>query len=95
MAAKMVINLKGYLKQLEGTELRRPEYKRKNVPTLKELAAAIGIHEMTMVNIANGKIKLLNLNTAQRIISEMRKRGFDMQTTDLLDYQALPSSEVT
>lgn len=83
----MVINLKAYLKELEGAELRKPDYERKNVPTLKDLAEAVGIHEVTMVNIANGNIKLLNLETASKIIDAMRVRGFEMETTDLVAYQ--------
>lgn len=84
---EMVVNLKSYLHQLAADELRKPESQRRPVPTLKELARAVGIHEITMVNLANNNIKLLNLETAARIITEMRRRGFDMRECDLVLYR--------
>jgi len=76
----MIINLKTYLatlKQNEGS----------NVPSLRELAHSIGMNEVSFSRIANNKINQLTLEVGDKIIGEMRRRGFNMQVSDLLMYQ--------
>lgn len=95
----MVVTLKSYLQGLQGLEARRPPEKRRDVPTLEELATAAGIHPVTLSNIANNKTKRLTLDVIGSIIVHMRSKGFHMRTTDFLDFQengeeeALESSE--
>jgi hypothetical protein len=55
---------------------------------MEELASAVGIHPVTLSNIANNNIKQLNLETGGRIITVMRRFGFPMAVTDLIDYRA-------
>jgi DNA-binding Xre family transcriptional regulator len=93
----MVITLKEYLDKLQGFERRKPEEQRQHVPTMEELAGAVGIHPVTLSNIANNKIKHLNLDTGARIVRAMRDFGFPMRTTDLVEYReaAMESDRVS
>lgn len=86
----MVITLKLYLNRLELQEKTRPEGQRRDVPSMEQLAAAVGIHPVTLSNIANSNIRQLNLETGSRIITAMRRFGFPMTLTDLLEYQPPP-----
>jgi hypothetical protein len=54
---------------------------------MKELAGELGIHQMTLSDIANSRVELLNLTIATRLIAAMRRRGFPMKIDDLLEYQ--------
>lgn len=76
-----------YLKRLDAEEKERPIEDRRRVPSLSELAKEIGIHEVTFRNIANGNIKQLNLSLAGKIITTMRRYGFQMSETDLVKYE--------
>src|ERR1043165_8971338 len=83
----MYIALRSYIDRLTAIENSKPKTQRRAVPTMKELAAEVGIHPVTMSAIAGSTIRQLNLETGGRIISAMRRRGFAMQVTDLLDYR--------
>jgi hypothetical protein len=83
----MYITLRSYIDRLTAIENSRPKDQRRAVPTMKELAMEVGIHPVTMSAIAGSNIRQLNLETGGRIISAMRRHGFDMQVTDLLDYR--------
>jgi len=37
-----------------------------------------------MYNLVNGQVKLVNLEKLSAIISELQRRGFDAQLTDML-----------
>lgn len=76
----MYISLGTYLANLEAQG-------RNNVPTIRNLATSIGLHEVTLHNIAKGRSKQLNLDTAQRILDEMNRRGFKMDISDLVKYE--------
>lgn len=83
----MYITLRSYIDRLSAIENSKPKDQRRSVPTMKELAEEVGIHQVTMSAIAGSNIRQLNLETGGRIISAMRRRGFSMQVTDLLDYR--------
>jgi hypothetical protein len=83
----MYISLRVYIDRLSAIENSKPKDQRRVVPTMKELAMEVGIHPVTMSAIAGSNIRQLNLETGGRIISAMRRHGFDMQVTDLLDYR--------
>lgn len=76
---KVYVSLGSYLANLEAQG-------RMNVPTIRSLAGSIGMHEVTLHNIAKGRSKQLNLETAQRILDEMNRRGFKMDISDLVKY---------
>jgi hypothetical protein len=84
----MYITLKNYLESLETFERSKPKEQRRGVPSLRELARDVGIHEVTMNNIANNNIRQLNLDTGAHIISALRRRGFNMDVTDFIAYRA-------
>jgi hypothetical protein len=83
----MYITMKSYLGHLEALERSRPPVSRRAVPTIGELADELGIHRVTLSNIINGNIRQLDLKTGGRIITAMRKRGFEMDVTDLIAYR--------
>jgi hypothetical protein len=85
----MVITFKRYLDDLELIERRKREEEQRDIPTLEEVAAAAGVHPVTLSKIVNNQVKRLSLDIPARIISFMRERGFSMQTTDFIDYREL------
>lgn len=81
------ISFKSYLIGLQSAEeLKQPE-QRRQVPTVKDLAAVAGVHEVTLHNIVNGKVKGLNLETMQKVLDEMWRRGFEPQLSDFIRYE--------
>ncbi len=80
-----------YLKALESEERTKPIEQRRRVPTIEELAPAVGLHHVTLRNVANSNIKKLDLDTAGKLITLMRKLGFDTVETDVIRYK--PESE--
>lgn len=83
----MHIVLKSYLESLEETERSKPAGERKRVPSMTELASEVGLHYVTLSKIANNNISQLSLDTGGRIISAVRRFGFDMNAGDLIAYQ--------
>ena len=83
----MYINLNTYLSHLKAIESRKAKEVRKKVPSLSELASSIGMHQTSLSRLANNKVNQLTLDTGGKIIAEMRRRGFPMQITDLIDYR--------
>ena len=75
----MVIKLKSYLANLteEGHE----------VPTITALAKEIGLSRVQLQRIVGNDVMSVRLDTLSSIINAMRRRGFKMQTTDLIDYR--------
>lgn len=93
----MYANLGSYLKELKAIEYTYPEDKRLDVPSLTELAKMAKWNSNSMSKLARGDVASINIAVAGRIIREMRRRGFPMQITDLIDYigpDALPREVV-
>jgi DNA-binding Xre family transcriptional regulator len=88
----MYVTLKAYLERLDASERSKPAVQRRAVPTIGELAAELQIHRVTLSNIANGKIQQLDLRTGGRIITALRRHGFDTQVGDIIAYR--PPEEV-
>ena len=80
------VTLRAYLDRVDAMEKGRPAEQRRRIPTMEELARDVGIHPVTLSNIANSNIQQLNLKTAGRIIWSLRRRGFQMDVSDLLAY---------
>jgi hypothetical protein len=87
LGGTMYITLNQYLAQLKNRERSKPEEKRREVPSIVALAQAIGIHPITLSNIANNNVTRFNLATGAAIIDEMRRRGFRMEASDLITYR--------
>lgn len=87
----MKIVLRDYLDKIEAAERAKPPHERLRVPTLRELAKELDLHEVNMSRLANNKITDLRLPLAARIISLMRQYGFPMQVSDLIVY--MPDAE--
>ncbi len=83
----LYINLKSYLSTLEAIESTKPESQKKHIPSLSELADSLGMHKTSIIRLANNKVSQLSLETGDRIITEMRQRGFPMEIGNLLVYQ--------
>lgn len=83
----MYITLKSYLGHLEALERSKSQASRREIPTIGELAEELGIHRVTLSNIINGNIQQLDLKTGGRIITAMRRRGFEMDVSDVIAYR--------
>jgi hypothetical protein len=81
-----VIVFKGYLVKLAERERLRPDSVRLEVPTIVEIAKAIGIHPITMNDIVNNHVTRLNMDTVTRIIGHMRRLGFPTTLSDFMEY---------
>ena len=88
----MYINLNTYLSRLKALESTKPKEERRHVPSLSELAESIGMHQTSLSRLANNKVGQLSLETGDKIMTEMRRRGFQMEVTDLVAY--IPSEQV-
>jgi hypothetical protein len=53
---------------------------------MQELADSIKVHRTMLSRFTNNKATNLNLKIADGVIKEMRRRGFQMEVTDLLRY---------
>lgn len=80
----MKIVLRDYLDRIEAAERAKPPHERQRVPTLRELARELDIHEVNLSRLANNKITDLRLPLAARLIGLMRQYGFPMEVSDLL-----------
>lgn len=75
-----------YLKGLEAAEKAKPLDQRRRVPSIEDLAPEVALHPVTLRNIANGNIKKLDLDTAGKLITIMRRLGFDTVETNVIRY---------
>lgn len=82
----LFITFGAYLGSLKAQQGLLPPAERQHVPTIRELARSIGIHEVTLTNISNGRIKQLDLQKTRLILDEMRRRGFATELTDFIKY---------
>lgn len=87
----LFITFGAYLDSLKAQQGLLPPAERQHVPTIRELARSIGIHEVTLTNISNGRIKQLDLQKTRLILDEMRRRGFATELSDFIKY--IPPSE--
>lgn len=83
----MRIALKHYLDTIAYEESFKPQKDRRKVPTITALAGDVGITRSQMHRILSNEVKSLNLDIADKIITVMRQRGFDMAITDIVDYR--------
>ncbi|MCB0182120.1 MAG: helix-turn-helix domain-containing protein [Anaerolineae bacterium] len=83
----MKVILKHYLDRLQYEEAFKPETERKPVPTITELANDISITRQQLHRIVGDDIKSLKLDVADDIIKAMRRRGFEMEVKDLLEFR--------
>lgn len=82
----LYITFNSYLDRLRAEQGQFPPQRRKSVPTIRELALDVGVHEVTLTNIVNGNLKLLNLEMSRKLLDAMWRRGFAPQTIDLVKY---------
>lgn len=82
----LYITFSSYLDRLRSEQGQLPPHQRKPVPTIRELAKVVDIHEITLMNMINGNIKLLNLETARKLLDVMWRYGFAPQLIDLIRY---------
>lgn len=91
----MFVTLKSYLEEIAQIEKTKPVERRREVPTMAELAKAAGIHPMTMSRWVNGITQTTNHNTVATIIHQMRCRGFSTDISDLMAYRPKDKSDQT
>jgi hypothetical protein len=83
----MYIRLGPYLEELALAEKAKPEGQRRLVPTMRDIAEAIGYNPVSMSRLATGKIGSLNFKLGAAIIDEVRRWGFPMEVPDLIAYK--------
>lgn len=83
---KLYITFAAYLDRLRAEENQKPPEARQHVPYINEMAEAIGVHEITLGKIINGKVTRLNLSIAQKILDYLRVNGFRPDVTDFIRY---------
>ena len=76
------ITVREHLKELEAQEGRKVAGR--TVPSIPDLAAAVGVTRATIYNL--DKSKSLNLDLLDRIVVELRRRGFNTNLEDVLIY---------
>jgi DNA-binding Xre family transcriptional regulator len=86
------ITLEDHLKRLEVAELAKLPNERRRVPTVPELADAAGITRQAMHKFATNRVKLVNLEVLSAVLSELRRRGFPADVSDILT--AYPADSV-
>ncbi len=82
----MYIQLASYLRRIRAIERRKPKEQRLSVPSMKELSKVAGIGLTSISRMANGHTRSLNLDVASAIMTEMWKRGFETEITDILKF---------
>lgn len=82
----LFITFSAYLDELKAQEKQKPPGQRRDVPTIKDLAQAVGVHQVTLTNIASDNIDRLSLKVARAVLDEMWHRGFRPQLTDFMRY---------
>lgn len=83
----MYVALGDYLQKQKTLESTKPKAERRKVPSVAALARALDVDSLTLRNIINNKVKLLNLDTGAALIAELRRQGFDVDVGDLLAYR--------
>lgn len=82
----MYLNLKSYLGELEAVERSKPVGKRRDVPTMTELARAVGMHKVSFSRLVTGQVRSLNFDVGAKILDELRRRGFETNPGDIIGY---------
>lgn len=76
------ITVREHLKELEAQEGRK--IAGREVPSVPTLAAAVGVTRATIYNLE--KVRNLNLELLDKVIFELRSRGFSTELKDVLMY---------
>lgn len=82
----VIVTLNSYLDRLSEIESTKPKDDRRSVPSVSELAKVAGIGRSGLTRIANNQISSLNRKVLGSVITELRRRGFDTQVSDILVY---------
>ena len=80
----VIFTLKQYL--AEQSSLSERSDTKIDVPTQKELAAIVGLHEVTFGRILNNKSFTINLKVLGLIVAELHRRGLNPAFDDLFSY---------
>lgn len=83
----MIIKLKHYLETLEFNERFKPVEERREIPTLSALARELPITRSTLQRIVGGQSKGIQFDVIDGIIKALRRRGFPMELTDMLEFR--------
>lgn len=84
----LYITLKSHLEHIAAHERSKPLNERRLIPSMDELARMVGIHPVTLSNIANSRIKQLNLVLGGRILTALHHYGFTTTIGDIIAYRS-------
>jgi DNA-binding Xre family transcriptional regulator len=85
-AGLMFFRLSVYLEELAAIERTKPENQRRQVPTMKELAAAAHVNPANLSRLVTGRIGSLNFRIGVAILDEFHRRGFHATPNDIIAY---------
>lgn len=93
----MRVILNKHLERLRAIEVLKDGGNPANVPSYKELAEATGLDYQTVYRFAENKAPKarLNIDTVGRIITVLRKRGYNTDVSDILVYEEGDTKELT
>ncbi len=83
----MYVTLSSYLRGLRAEESHKSEEEKLSVPTMKTLAEVAGIKPSSLSSIVNGRTRSFNFDACASIITEMRRRGFNTEITDIFKFE--------
>lgn len=89
----MVVRLSSYLERLEEEEAAKPKERRREVPSVAQLAADVGVHQSTLSRIATGVTRKVDLDLLGNVLGRLRRLGFPATVSDILEYQDEPLPE--
>ncbi len=88
MAIEPVLTLGAYLKEQAAVQQRRPSTARQRVPTYKELGRLLKVDPMTVYRLTTTSYRgQLPLNLAYRVMTEVRRLGFEIGVSDLVTWE--------
>ncbi|MCB0163778.1 MAG: helix-turn-helix domain-containing protein [Anaerolineae bacterium] len=82
----MIVTFKQYLNKLEAEESVLPKEQRRDIPSITSLADEVGISRVQLQRLVSNETEGIKFELGGNIIKAMRKRGFEMNVSDLLEY---------
>lgn len=82
----LYVTLSECLNKLRAQEGEKEYHERRQVPSLTEIADSIGMHRVTITNLANNNISNVSRKTMAAVVNELRRRGFVVNAGDVFTF---------
>lgn len=80
------VTLSRYLDRLRAEEEAKPRAEQRVVPTIPEIAEAVGTTRQGLHRMESDESKLANLITLTSVYHQLRAWGYDVQVGDLIGF---------